>query len=1037
MKDIYHFLKLSTLLATWLICVSTPSALAEDIELYVNNQLEETENARVMLVFDTSGSMGWSINDGKRCYDRYDKDEMDCVEKLYSNGSPYKCRVGYEDAPVTTCPASRLQVAKEAITSLIDNLDGVDLGLSRFYSGSGGYIVADIGSSKEKLKTQVNNFPSSGSTPLTETVSEIYRYFSGGSVNYAKNRDGRDKTIESNGKYISPFANLVDGKYQPRCYNDAFVVIITDGDPTSDSGANTTIKNWLYAKENVYPSEYKGSHLPNLARYMAQYDVYSSTADIEEKVRTFTIGFGTGMSDNGKAILEKAADKEYGNGDYVLAENANQLNKDLKAVFNTIREINGTFSSPSVATSQSDNTRSKDSIYYAMFLPNSTSAWNGNIKKLKVSGTSIIDQTKSAAIDANNGAIKQDAKTFWTTFGASQPGDGSNVMSGGLNQWIKAPNSRAVFTDIGKQLQPFVDSSSDVVSLMKTAAGVDEQGAKELINWSKGSTGTKDSSGNWQKRDHIMGDPLHSKPAAINYDINGEAVTHLLFGTNAGYVHMFSDDSDTQATEKWSFIPNELYKNIPKLKDEVIGKVYGMDLSPTVHFKDSNGDGMVNGSDKVWAFFGMRRGGSSYYALDITNPSLPTFLWKKSNADTGFSGLGQTWSEPKVIYVNHSSYADKPLLVFGAGFDNEYYEEGAGQSVGAGIYLVDAETGDLVWSSIPGNGISNTNFPGTDSITGSIATLDSDYDGYVDRLYASDVGGNVWRFDLPGSEPFGSEPWSVFKLASIASTGSNERKFFYQPEVSRTYFSKVTEYAVNGELVNVTRKEVPFEAVVVGSGDRTNPLGKDISNHLYMIRDENVLTESFKSGAPDTIQFTDLMKMTPDTFGNLLSDYNAFVEQEHRLASFKGWYYQLGATEKALASPSVIGGVAYFPTFTPGVSTSNCSLTGGLGALYAFNLHYGVKVYNNIKFDAGDTIPPTPQLVVNDNSDGKSQFLLIGVGTGDGSGVIKAKAISDSAVPKQKCDANGANCEIDLTGEFAGFETRRSYIYRESENKVN
>lgn len=1033
MKKISCLFKHSAVLAFSLTCAFSTSVMAEDIELYVNNQLEETENARVMLVFDTSGSMGWSINDGRRCYHHKDKYEMDCVEKSYSNGTPYLCRVGNKDASKTTCPASRLQVAKEAITSLIDNLDGVDLGLSRFYSDYGGYIVADIGSSKEELKTQVDNFPSSGSTPLTETVSEIYRYFSGGSVNYAKNRDGRDKTIESNGIYISPFANLVDGQYQPRCYNDAFVVIITDGDPTSDSGANTSIKNLLYAKENVYPSDYKGSHLPNLARYMAQYDVYSATADIEEKVRTFTIGFGTGMSENGKAILNRAADKGHGNGDYVLAENANQLNKDLKAVFNTIRKINGTFSSPSVATSQSDNTRSKDSIYYAMFLPNSTSAWNGNIKKLKVSGTSIIDQTKSGAIDAGNGAIKQDAKTFWSTFGSNQPGDGNNVMSGGLNQWIKAPNSRAVFTDIGKQLQPFVDSSSDVVSLMKTATSVDDQGAKELINWSKGSRGTKDSSGNWQKRDHVMGDPLHSKPAAINYDINGKAVTHLLFGTNAGYVHMFSDDSDTQATEKWSFIPNELYKNIPKLKDEVIGKVYGMDLSPTVYFKDSNGDGMVNGSDKVWAFFGMRRGGSSYYALDITNPSLPKFLWKKSNADTGFSGLGQTWSEPKVIYVNHSSYANKPLLVFGAGFDKEYYEGGAGQSVGAGIYLVDAETGGLVWSSIPGNGISNTSFPGTDSITGSIATLDSDYDGYTDRLYASDVGGNVWRFDLPGSEPFGSEPWSVFKLASIASTGSNKRKFFYQPEVARTYFSKVTEYSVNGELVNVSRKEVPFEAVVVGSGDRTNPLGKDVSNHLFMIRDENVITKSYKSDAPSTIQLSDLMPMTPNTFGGLLSDYNAFVEQEHRLASFKGWYYQLGATEKALASPSVIGGVAYFPTFTPGVSTSNCSLTGGLGALYAFNLHYGVKVYNNIKFDAGDTIPPTPQLVVNDNSDGKSQFLLIGVGTGDGDGVIKAKAISDNPVPRP---CPGGEVCPDPPSDI-GFETHRGYLYREAENKVN
>ena len=43
--------------------------------------------------------------------------------------------------------------------------------------------------------------------------------------------------------------------------------------------------------------------------------------------------------------------------------------------------------------------------------------------------------------------------------------------------------------------------------------------------------------------------------------------------------------------------------------------------------KDGNGDGIINGSDKVWIFFGLRRGGSSYYAMDVSSPNSPSLMW--------------------------------------------------------------------------------------------------------------------------------------------------------------------------------------------------------------------------------------------------------------------------------------------------------------------------------------------------------------------------------------------------------------------------
>lgn len=69
--------------------------------------------------------------------------------------------------------------------------------------------------------------------------------------------------------------------------------------------------------------------------------------------------------------------------------------------------------------------------------------------------------------------------------------------------------------------------------------------------------------------------------------------------------------------------------------------------------KDANSNGVLKASegDFVWLFFGLRAGGSSYYALDITNPDAPSLKWVINSQTTGFSLLGETWSVPEVAYV--------------------------------------------------------------------------------------------------------------------------------------------------------------------------------------------------------------------------------------------------------------------------------------------------------------------------------------------------------------------------------------------------
>jgi len=53
---------------------------SEDIELYVNHNVEITEKPKVLLMFDTSGSMLWRLSDGRACYKNASESRYDYIE---------------------------------------------------------------------------------------------------------------------------------------------------------------------------------------------------------------------------------------------------------------------------------------------------------------------------------------------------------------------------------------------------------------------------------------------------------------------------------------------------------------------------------------------------------------------------------------------------------------------------------------------------------------------------------------------------------------------------------------------------------------------------------------------------------------------------------------------------------------------------------------------------------------------------------------------------------------------------------------------
>ncbi|HVY80535.1 MAG TPA: hypothetical protein VG994_06085, partial [Steroidobacteraceae bacterium] len=91
----------------------------------------------------------------------------------------------------------------------------------------------------------------------------------------------------------------------------------------------------------------------------------------------------------------------------------------------------------------------------------------------------------------------------------------------------------------------------------------------------------------------------------------------------------------------WTFFPPEL--------GQARGSGDLMTSIAVLRF-DANGNGVIDiaSGDRVWLYFGLKRGGPWYYALDVTGRA-PRVLWKTGSSQLG--GLGEAWSTPTLARV--------------------------------------------------------------------------------------------------------------------------------------------------------------------------------------------------------------------------------------------------------------------------------------------------------------------------------------------------------------------------------------------------
>ncbi len=952
----------------------------------------------------------------------------------------YKWATTTDEGRASGGTGTRLEVAKSALTSALQTLNiPIDAALAVYNLNwpeenyaDGGRIVYGMNemtdSNKSALISLINGMPAQTNTPLCETLFEAYQFFSGGQVIFGNDdKNARSPNRIDDYQPNTPPSILDSGSYESpfkTCPDTAYVIYITDGAPTLDHAADGLIATLTSAAKE--PADYSPftyvsgnsdtetdtTYLPALAAYMYNNDIVvgpkdANGIDNKQNVRLFTIGFSDG-ADKAASVLEEAAfrggNPREGNVSkgYYVAKTGLDLVEAMSDALKSILSIDSSFTSPSIASNNFDKTETYNSAYFAMFLPGTGPRWSGNLKKLKVSPSGeIVGPGGVSGVIDTNGNISNSTCTYWNSCQAGNV-DGNKVNSGGVLPALRtALKGRTIYTDASERLVELTSlADSSLNSLLGSPALNDGDTIQNYRDWLYGvDVDDEDNDGSkTDAREDIMGDPLHSKPLAINFgnkpetDSTGGITENLdvriLVGTNQGVVHMFkdsdagsSDYSVGTVVESWAFAPAELLHNIPVLRqDESTGthSVYGMDLSP-VAYTETDANGKVN---KAWVFLGMRRGGTSYYALNITNPDAPAYKWKIGSDDADFAELGQTWSEPVVTFI---AGRENPVLIFGGGMDS-------GNATGAAIFVVDAYTGAF---------INKFTHASMDSVPNKVAILDSNNDGYTDRIYATDVSGSVWRMDLPSAS---SSSWSVFQFASISSSASaaSNRHFFAEPTVAQTQINNI--HSENGVLTSQT---IPYDAVTVGTGNRPHPLDTQTQDMFFVFQDRNVVSQTFdSSNTPATLTIDDLYDVT-DAPPSSQTDDIAFSGK-------RGWYKDFETLgEKSLSSSLIFDGKVYFTSFVPPVNQQvdlDAGICGfsGEGRLYVYDLHKGTRSYSEAYYEIGQRVPDTPQIVIPRPENGEDpKAYVIGVGKGE-------------------CDNGTCTGTIELGG---GLKTNRIYYH--------
>ncbi len=809
---------------------------------------------------------------------------------------------------------TRMTVAKDVANDVVNNNSNLNLGLTRFNSTAGGQVVENCGASKTDLNNSINALTASTWTPLAETLYEVTRYFRGLKTQY-------------NGSlvYTSPILY--------RCQKN-FVIMITDGFPTQDESfpnndpadlADTgrALPNWDNLAPTTLASDYPnfpqysdgsktGSvsdegytlYLDDMAKFAYDIDMrtgldatgksFDDGKFAKQNLVTYTIGFST----ENQMLMDAA---EYGTGLYYPASSKEGLTIALQAALADIKRRTGSASS---VASNSTRLASDTFIYQARF----DKDWGGELLAYPIS------EDGSIATLAENELVPSIVLGDGTT---RNGWNAAQVMPATADRNIYTYNPAAASGSRGREFLWASLTAGQQAELNKNVFGtVDAKGENRLLYLRGDHSHEAPDAENFRPRSSVLGDIVNSDPAYVGkqnygYEVlpGDEGTEYLTYRESGSYngrtptVYVAANDgmlhgfNAATGVELLAYMPNSVYPKLNALTDESFNTNHQLinDGAPRAM------DAYIDSGWRTILVGSLGGGGKGVYALDVSDPgnfAADNVMWEFTSADD--SNMGVAIPSPTIARLANGQWA--------AIVANGYNSGG-----NAKLFVLNLKTGAVIREIDTGvggdNGLSNP------------TPVDVDADRITDFVYAGDLMGNLWKFDLTSSDP---ASWGVaFSSAGVPAplytacssdpcTAGNRQPITARPEVGISPPAGYFVYFGTGRYF----------------ADGDNGVGTG-ANSVYAIRDTN------EKGAtvlrlPTSGRSALVEQSVLDTRYTNFDGYDAKI----RITSKNpieddddGWYLDLPTSgERQVSTPILRAGKIIFTTVIP--SGDECAAGG-------------------------------------------------------------------------------------------------------------
>ena len=524
-------------------------------------------------------------------------------------------------------PTTRMQAAQAAIKSIVTDsslTSGVNFGFAQWAAGRAGFsgwLGGDIFQGVGKA------------TPCTNANCLKVPIYKGGAKDIENMINGVNP---GGGTDAMAFMNIAQQYYKhgslspvdknSPCQN-SYVLVIGDGD-------------W-----------YNHGAAVRAARSLRQ----------NQKIKTFTVAFGTGISNRGMRYFNELA-KAGGTDKAIVATTAASLKVQLKAAISQIIASKLSFTAPSITATLEKG----GSMFQAQFDYRQNKEWAGTITRTKINPDGSLDIKDKNNWSAADVMPDPNSRKIWSAVPGSDYRLGYNNFS-----TSNATNVGNLMQIYGQDIIDYHRDSNNSDGSTNNRRCANSSGVVDgiaddlngLINFIRGQD-YFDYDGDCnltEKRDNPLGDIYHSQLVVVGApsaetsftSINQEAYFRqannykafaqqyeqrkeiIYAGSNSGILHAF--DAAT-GKEIWGFVPPLIAPNLPKVMNASLNMskggtnaMFGVDGSIVVHdmyfkspLKNSKGWHTI-------LFVPYGRGGAGYSVLDVTDPDKPEHLYSIYN----------------------------------------------------------------------------------------------------------------------------------------------------------------------------------------------------------------------------------------------------------------------------------------------------------------------------------------------------------------------------------------------------------------------